>query len=84
MSVQIIYENISQIFLITESLTKTLLAHLWEVYAIPMATFLNCASKVLVAPSTSIIKLWLKNHIFTFLTSSLKPAADGASCQKIP
>ena len=25
------------------------------------------------------IKLWLKNHIFTFLTSSLKLPADGTS-----
>ena len=25
------------------------------------------------------IKLWLKNQIFTFSTSSLKPPADGAS-----
>ena len=34
--------------------------------------FLDCARYVLVAPPTSEIKLWLKNHIFTFLTSSLK------------
>ena len=41
--------------------------------------FLDCASKVLVVPPTLAIKLWLKNHIFTFLTSSLKPPADCAS-----
>ena len=28
---------------------------------------------------TLVIKLWPKNQIFTFLTSSLKPPADGAS-----
>ena len=28
---------------------------------------------------TLAIKLWLKNHSFTFLTSSLKPPADGTS-----
>ena len=28
---------------------------------------------------TLVIKLWLKNQIFTFSTSSLKPPADGAS-----
>ena len=28
---------------------------------------------------TSVIKLWLKNHIFTFLTSSLKQPTGGAS-----
>ena len=38
--------------------------------------FLDCAS--LVAPPTLVIKLWLKNQIFTFLTSSLKQPADGA------
>ena len=36
--------------------------------------FLDCASKVLVAPPTLVTKLWLK-----FSTSSLKPQADGAS-----
>ena len=41
--------------------------------------FLDCASKVLVAPPTLTIKLWIKNRIFTFSTSSLKPPADGAS-----
>ena len=41
--------------------------------------FLDCASYILVVPPTSVIKLWLKNQIFTFLTSSLKPPADGAS-----
>ena len=41
--------------------------------------FLDCASYVLVAPPTLVIKLWLKNQIFTFSTSSLKPPADGAS-----
>ena len=41
--------------------------------------FLDCASKVLVAPPTSVIKLWLENHIFTFLTSSLKQPAGGVS-----
>ena len=41
--------------------------------------FLDCASKVYVAPPTLVIKLWLKPQIFTFLTSSLKPPADGAS-----
>ena len=30
-------------------------------------------------PPTLVIKLWLKNQIFIFLTSSLKPPADGAS-----
>ena len=28
---------------------------------------------------TSVIKLWLENHIFTFSTSSLKQPAGGAS-----
>ena len=28
---------------------------------------------------TSVIKLWLENHIFTFLTSSLKQTAGGIS-----
>ena len=32
-----------------------------------------------MAPPTLVIKLWLKNQIFTFSTSSLKPPADGAS-----
>ena len=41
--------------------------------------FLDCASLVLVAPPTTVIKLWLENHIFTFSTSSLKPPAAGAS-----
>ena len=43
--------------------------------------FLDCASYVglLVAPPTLVIKLWLKNQIFTFSTSSLKPPANGAS-----
>ena len=41
--------------------------------------FLDCASWVLVASPTLVIKLWLKNQIFTFSTSSLKPQADGAS-----
>ena len=41
--------------------------------------FLDCASEVLVAPPTSVIKLWLENHIFTFLTSSLKQPEGGAS-----
>ena len=41
--------------------------------------FLDCASKVLVAPPTSVIKLWLENHIFTFSTSSLKQPAGGVS-----
>ena len=27
-----------------------------------------------------VLKLWLKNHIFIFLTSSLKQPAGGASC----
>ena len=27
--------------------------------------FLNCASKILVAPPTLVMKLWLENHIFT-------------------
>ena len=31
------------------------------------------------APPTLLIKLWLKNQIFTFSTSSLRPPADGAS-----
>ena len=34
--------------------------------------FLDLASYVLVASPVSDIKLWLKNHTFTFLTSSLK------------
>ena len=29
-------------------------------------------------PPTSVIKLWLENHIFTFSTSSLKQPAGGA------
>ena len=41
--------------------------------------FLDCASYILVVPPTLVIKLWLKNQIFTFLTTSLKPSADGAS-----
>ena len=41
--------------------------------------FLDCASYVLVAPPTLVIKLWLKSQNFTFSTSSLKPPADGAS-----
>ena len=41
--------------------------------------FLDCASYVLVAPPISVIKLGLKNHIFTFSTSSLKQQAGGAS-----
>ena len=41
--------------------------------------FLDCASYVLVEPPTLVIKLWLKNQIFTFSTSSLKPLPDGAS-----
>ena len=32
-----------------------------------------------MAPPTSVIKLWLENHIFTFSTSSLKQPAGGAS-----
>ena len=49
-------------------------------YLVQMFTmFLDCASYVLVVPSTSVIKLWLKNHIFTFLTSSLKQPAGGTS-----
>ena len=31
-----------------------------------------------IMPPTLVIKLWLKNQIFTFSTSSLKPPADGA------
>ena len=41
--------------------------------------FLDCASYILVAPPTTVIKLWLENHIFTFSISSLKQPADGAS-----
>ena len=41
--------------------------------------FLDCASLILVAPHTLAIKQWLKNQIFTFSTSSLKPPVDGAS-----
>ena len=41
--------------------------------------FLDCASQVLVAPPTLVIKFWLKNQIFTFSTSSQKPPAGGAS-----
>ena len=33
----------------------------------------------IVPPPTLVIKLWLKNQIITFSTSSLKPPADGAS-----
>ena len=40
------------------------LAHLWGAYAIPLA---------------SVIKLWLENQIFTFLTSSLQQPAGVAS-----
>ena len=40
---------------------------------------LSCSWIVLVAPPSLAIKSWLKNQIFTFLTSSLKPPADGAS-----
>ena len=32
----------------------------------------------MVVPPTLVIKLWLKNQIFTFSTSSLKLPADGA------
>ena len=32
-----------------------------------------------MAPPTSVIKLWLENHILTFSTSSLKQPAGGAS-----
>ena len=32
-----------------------------------------------LAPPTSVIKLWLENHIFTFSTSCLKQPAGGAS-----
>ena len=46
------------------------LAHLWGAHAIPLA--------LSVAPYI-IIKLWLKTHTFTYLTSSLKQPADGAS-----
>ena len=41
--------------------------------------FLNCSSEVLVEPPTTVIKLFLKNHIFTFSTSPLKQPAAGAS-----
>ena len=41
--------------------------------------FLDCASLLLVSPTTLVIKLWLKNEIFIFSSSSLKPPADGAS-----
>ena len=42
--------------------------------------FLDFASKNLVPPPTSVVKLWLdENHIFTFSTSSLKRPAGGAS-----
>ena len=41
--------------------------------------FLDCASCVLVAPPTSIIKLLLENHIFKFSTSPLKQPAGGTS-----
>ena len=41
--------------------------------------FLDCASKVLMVPPTSFIKLWLENHIFTFSTSSLNQPAGGAT-----
>ena len=34
---------------------------------------------IIGAPPTLVIKLWLKNQIFIFSTSSLKPPADGAS-----
>ena len=34
--------------------------------------FMDCASYALVAPPTSDIRFWLKNHIFTFSTTSLK------------
>ena len=34
--------------------------------------------QVLVAPPTLVIKLWLKNQIFTFSSSSVKPPAGGA------
>ena len=32
--------------------------------------FLDCASEVLVAPPTTVTKLWLENHIFTFFDFS--------------
>ena len=41
--------------------------------------FLDYASFILVVPPTLVIKLWLKNQIFIFSTSSLKPPEDGAS-----
>ena len=39
--------------------------------------FMDCASYVFVASPTLAVKLWLKNRIFTFSTSSLKPPEDG-------
>ena len=41
--------------------------------------FLDCASQVLVAPPTTVIKLWLENHFFTFSTSSQKQPSGGSS-----
>ena len=41
--------------------------------------FLDYPSWVLVVPPTIIIKLMIENHIFTFLFSSLKQPAGGAS-----
>ena len=41
--------------------------------------FLDCASWVLAVPSTLALKLWLKDSILTFSTSSLKVPADGGS-----
>ena len=41
--------------------------------------FLDCASEILAAPPISVIKLWLENHVFTFLSSSLKQPVDGTT-----
>ena len=41
--------------------------------------FLDCAFSVLVMPPRLVVKLWLKNQIFTFSTSPLKPPGGGAS-----
>ena len=39
--------------------------------------FLHCASYVMVVSPTLAIKLWLENHIFTFLTSAVKQGTGG-------
>ena len=69
----------------------TFLAQLWGAYAIPLAlsvvdrrSSVKCANVyhvpgLCLGAPTSVIKLWLENHIFSLSTSSLKQPAGGAS-----